>query len=169
MDMLIDPGDPGHRNPVVLAAFILCQLDHVAGVSVINRGKLPTVRAHHWHVRLDLGGVNSRCGSHEDDLQTAGRFAHARCVAEGVPRRGRNVAWRTLALIVQEATHVPVLIAQARALPGWRARMPYGYAAQPCTPGHVAARSSPGYAAPRPGVACATLTGCGPSATLKRR
>jgi hypothetical protein len=53
-------------------------------------------------VGLDLGGVNGRCGSHEEDLQTAGRFAHARGVAEGVPRRGEEVAWGTLALIVQQ-------------------------------------------------------------------
>lgn len=110
MDVLIDSGDPRHGNPVVLAAFILCQLDHVAGIRVVNRRKLPTVRAHHRHVGLDLGGVNGRCGRHEDDLQTAGRFAHARGVAEGVPRAGLKVAWGTLVLTTQEAAREPARI-----------------------------------------------------------
>ena len=93
MDVLIDPGDPGHRNPVVLAAFILRQLDRVATIRVIDRGKLATVRAHNWHVRLDLGGVNG-C-RHQVSLQVPGRIALTGDIAEGVPLAGLAVALGT--------------------------------------------------------------------------
>jgi hypothetical protein len=108
-------------------------------------------------VGLDPGGVNSCRGSHEDDLQTAGRFAHARCVAEGVPQTGAPVAWSTLVLNVQEAGRMPVLTAQAHDLAERRATMPHGYAAEPRIAGRIAAPASPTYAAHWIAVTCATL------------
>jgi hypothetical protein len=110
-------------------------------------------------VGLDLGGVNGRCRSHEDNLQTAGRFAHARGVAEGVPRTGESVAWGTLMLIAQEAAHGPAPMARTRDLPGQRAPNRHDHAAEPCVPAPVAAQVNLGFATSRTGVIRATLAG----------
>ena len=40
VDVLTDARDPGHRNPVVLPARVLCQLVGVDGVEVIDRREL---------------------------------------------------------------------------------------------------------------------------------
>ena len=123
----------------MLATLVLGQLDGVATVGVIHRGKLPTIRTHDWHVGLDSGGVNGCCRSHEDELQTAGRFAHAIGVAEDVPLASTEVVWGTPALVAQEAEREPVLVAHTRDLAGYQTTTPHGFTMRPCVLADAAA------------------------------
>jgi hypothetical protein len=55
---VIDLSHPGERNEVMLSFVVLCELDAVRALHVIDDGKLSAVRANDGRVRLDFAGLD---------------------------------------------------------------------------------------------------------------